>query len=237
MALSSVDRVRLENLLGLLGSDFPGERENAARLIEQFRKQRGLSWSDLLVRGGLAGQPSHEGWRVLRPTPPRAPHHRMHDAAWRWSTLIGFFLVGVVTLTSAIDIRAIRQGAFTAPASEQGDVIRVDRSALVAERPPATTTLPTSPVGAKGEASAAFAQGVADRKMWGNWRKSDAPRLCAGHLRNDQAELKSACATAARLLKKFDQRRRTDREYLRGWNSVTSDPTPVSHPVMARVLG
>jgi hypothetical protein len=38
-ALSSVDRVRLEIMLGMLGSDHAGERDNAAGLIERFRKQ------------------------------------------------------------------------------------------------------------------------------------------------------------------------------------------------------
>lgn len=224
MALSSVDRVRLENMLGLLGSDHPGERENAAGFIEQFRKQRGLSWSELLVRqsGGIAtpGQPGGESWRGLRPSPPRAPHYRMPDAAWRWSMLIGLIVVGFVSLRSAMEIRAIQQAASIAPVWERGDPTKDDRSASVTEHQAAKTTLPAPT--AKGAAPMAFAQGVMDRKLWDQWRRSDAPRLCAGHLRNDQEDMKSACATAANLLKQFNQRRHTDREYLRGWNSVTT---------------
>ena len=47
--LSAVDRKRLASLLGMLGSDAAGERDNAARLAEQFRREHGLSWTDLLT--------------------------------------------------------------------------------------------------------------------------------------------------------------------------------------------
>jgi hypothetical protein len=47
--LSAVDRKRLASLLGMLGSNAAGERDNAARLAEQFRREHGLSWADLLT--------------------------------------------------------------------------------------------------------------------------------------------------------------------------------------------
>jgi hypothetical protein len=46
--MSNADRKRLAALLGMLGSDQPGERENAAHLAEQFRRQHGLSWEQML---------------------------------------------------------------------------------------------------------------------------------------------------------------------------------------------
>ena len=48
--LSASDRKRLAAILSLLGSSASGERENAARLAEQFRNRRGLTWAELLPR-------------------------------------------------------------------------------------------------------------------------------------------------------------------------------------------
>ena len=42
------DRKRLAALLGMLGSTSSGERDNAARLAEQFRQRLGLTWEELL---------------------------------------------------------------------------------------------------------------------------------------------------------------------------------------------
>ena len=214
MALSTVDRVRLESMLGLLGSDHPGERENAASLIEQFRKQRGLSWSDLLVRqlGGFAaaaGQPTTIPGVDYVHRRHRPRRYRRHDTAWRLSMLIGLIVIGFVSLTSALEIHKIEQAASVRPAWGLGSVIKNDSAAAVTTRQAPATTLPA----ATGTATpVAFTEGVTDRKLSDNWRKSDAPRLCAGHLRNDQEELKSACAAAANLLRQFSQRRHTDRE-------------------------
>jgi hypothetical protein len=47
MTISPVDRLRLAAMLGMLGSSHTGERDNAARAVEQFRQQRGLNWTDL----------------------------------------------------------------------------------------------------------------------------------------------------------------------------------------------
>ena len=42
------DRRRLAALLGMLGSTSSGERDNAARLAEQFRQRLGLTWEEVL---------------------------------------------------------------------------------------------------------------------------------------------------------------------------------------------
>jgi hypothetical protein len=47
-ALSRTDRKRLAKLLGMLGSDHAGERDNAALAIERMRRELGLSWAELL---------------------------------------------------------------------------------------------------------------------------------------------------------------------------------------------
>jgi hypothetical protein len=59
-ALSSADRNRLTAILGMLGSDASGERDNAARLAETFRREHGLT---VLPRPGewvpLSAQPGN----------------------------------------------------------------------------------------------------------------------------------------------------------------------------------
>lgn len=46
--MSNAERQRLAAILGMLGSSSAGERDNAARLAEQFRKQHGLTWEQLV---------------------------------------------------------------------------------------------------------------------------------------------------------------------------------------------
>ena len=43
-------RERLAKLLGMLGSDFQGERESAARRIEELRQRHGVSWAEIIER-------------------------------------------------------------------------------------------------------------------------------------------------------------------------------------------
>jgi hypothetical protein len=93
MMISTVDRLRLAALLGMLGSAHVGERENAAQLVEQFRRQRGLNWSDLLGRqpantSGTDGRsPASSSPREPGP-PPVAMGYRTQDLVWRWSMLL-----------------------------------------------------------------------------------------------------------------------------------------------------
>lgn len=46
--LPQVDRTRLAKLLGLLGSDHPGERDNAAIAAARLVRARGLTWPQVL---------------------------------------------------------------------------------------------------------------------------------------------------------------------------------------------
>src|SRR4051812_45816232 len=71
----TVDRLRLAALPGIFGSSHVGERNNAARLLDQFRRQRGLNWADLLSR-----RPMDDGAGL------RADHWP-HDPADGWANV------------------------------------------------------------------------------------------------------------------------------------------------------
>jgi hypothetical protein len=45
----ALSRNKLVKLLGMLGSDYPTERNNAATLIENLRKEINLTWDELIV--------------------------------------------------------------------------------------------------------------------------------------------------------------------------------------------
>jgi hypothetical protein len=79
--LSERDQKRLAAILGMLGSNAPGERDNAARLAEEFRRQRGLTWADL-----LALNPAHNTPREEPASPPPskpAPKAAMSETSRR----------------------------------------------------------------------------------------------------------------------------------------------------------
>jgi hypothetical protein len=46
--MTDIERQRLAAVLGMLGSSSAGERDNAARLAEQFRIQHNLTWAQLV---------------------------------------------------------------------------------------------------------------------------------------------------------------------------------------------
>jgi hypothetical protein len=62
--ISTVDRLGLTALLGRFGSSHVGERDDAARLLEQFRRQRGLNWAGLLCRRPMddSAGPRADNW-------------------------------------------------------------------------------------------------------------------------------------------------------------------------------
>ncbi len=47
--LSPAERTRLVNILGMLGSEHAGERASAAWLAAKLVRDRGLSWSDVVL--------------------------------------------------------------------------------------------------------------------------------------------------------------------------------------------
>lgn len=48
IALPPADRQRLAKLLGLLGSDYPGERDAAGLAAHRLIRDRGLTWQDVI---------------------------------------------------------------------------------------------------------------------------------------------------------------------------------------------
>jgi len=59
-ALDPKDQDRLVKLLGMLGSDFDGERAAAGALAHRLIRERGLTWRALLGSGAQALQELHE---------------------------------------------------------------------------------------------------------------------------------------------------------------------------------
>ena len=47
--LSDAERKRIIAILGMLGSDHAGERDNAAQQAEAFRRRHGLTWAELIA--------------------------------------------------------------------------------------------------------------------------------------------------------------------------------------------
>jgi hypothetical protein len=235
MTISVVDRIRLESMLGMLGSHHVGERDNAAKLIAQFLQRRGLTWPDVLgrnaVRDDVEGRPkTRPNQAFWKPAPHAAytgtprPGTHAQDVVWRWSMLIGLVIVAAISLMSLMSQRA-------ADSTINVDVTAADRCGGVSPGcPPFAHTqnrIKSRPsvetvAAAAHKPSIPFAQGLADRKVAESWHKSAPPGLCTGRIGPDREEFKSACLTAEKLLTQFDQRRRADPEYRRGWNSPTS---------------
>ena len=68
ITLSAAERHRLARILGMLGSDHQGERDNAARQAEIFRRKHQLTWAELLALPPVDVTPE--------PLPPSAPPER-----------------------------------------------------------------------------------------------------------------------------------------------------------------
>jgi hypothetical protein len=73
MTLSASDRKRLAAILGMLGSDQPGERNNAANLAEKFRRDHNLTWAELLALSPVTEQPLNPFQTSPQPPQPQ-PH-------------------------------------------------------------------------------------------------------------------------------------------------------------------
>jgi hypothetical protein len=211
MAISSVDRIRLAALLGMLGSSHTGERENAARLVEQFRRQRGVNWSDVLTRHSYGDRPA-DASPDAAPQPeswPLSRTERIQDLVWRWSMLLGLAAVGLMSLTSLAEHHA----AENPPAARcQGSACAA--SALAA----AGATMP-----------AAYLQGQADRRVFETWRQTAPAGLCSARGAVEHKALAPDCAIARKLLAQFDQRLEGDIVYRAGWNSLPPGGSGATH--------
>jgi hypothetical protein len=75
-ALAISDRERLARLLGMLGSDHQGERDNAARAAHRLVQQHGITWFDVVVPPpDTDGADPHSGdWRRTAAACSRYPH-------------------------------------------------------------------------------------------------------------------------------------------------------------------
>jgi hypothetical protein len=49
VTIATPERKRLAAILGMLGSNSPGERDNAARMAESFRRLHNLTWDELVT--------------------------------------------------------------------------------------------------------------------------------------------------------------------------------------------
>ena len=72
--LSETERHRLASILGMLGSDQPGERASAALKAEEFRNKYNLTWEELLslpptIKPIISSKPT-VNWPPVTPPPP-----------------------------------------------------------------------------------------------------------------------------------------------------------------------
>jgi len=76
VTLNEADRTRLIRLLGMLGSDFDGERANAGAMANRLVRERGLTWDKVIpfqVNGAQQQQHTHQ------PPPPPPPLRSWSD--------------------------------------------------------------------------------------------------------------------------------------------------------------
>jgi hypothetical protein len=238
--ISTVDRLRLAALLGMLGSAHVGERENAAQLVEQFRRQRGLNWvnvlarrpldEDLNVRAAYQSRWAAAGWNgiPLYSTPRRS----RGETVWRWLMLLAIVTIGLMSLTLLARQHAIEKLIAVDPAGRCAPgMTATDRGGCV---PMASnqhlTGLPATHPAADNATPKEFTQGLADRKVYETWRKLAPPGLYSGRGGGGrggggrggggQNKWASDCAIARELLTQFEQRRRADPVHQAGWNSL-----------------
>jgi hypothetical protein len=77
--LTADERARLARILGMLGSEYPGERASAGLQAEAFRKRHGLTWEAMLSLPAAEVAPEPV-W-----TPPPAPTHDPYAHAPSWA--------------------------------------------------------------------------------------------------------------------------------------------------------
>jgi hypothetical protein len=82
-ALAAPDRDRLARLLGMLGSDYPGEVANAGRLADRLVRAAGLTWRDVITpslsppddrRADHGSDPLRGDWRAMAARCTQFPH-------------------------------------------------------------------------------------------------------------------------------------------------------------------
>ena len=86
--MTDAERQRLAAILGMLGSNSAGERDNAARLAEQFRKQHGLTWEQV-----VSGRTVYVDREVPVAYPvyvDRPVYHEVYVWPGMWAWLVSF---------------------------------------------------------------------------------------------------------------------------------------------------
>ena len=82
--MTDAERQRLLRILGMLGSSFAGERDNAARHAEAIGRRHGLTWEDLLALKSEKEAPQP----VREPEPePEAPQPATEPESPLWHVL------------------------------------------------------------------------------------------------------------------------------------------------------
>jgi hypothetical protein len=234
--ISTVDRLRLAALLGMLGSSHVGERDNAARLLEQFRRQRDLNWADLLARrpmddpaGPRTAHWPHDHADVWTSAGPMVHPRRTRDAVWRWSMLLGLVVLGLMSLTMLARQHAMEK--FNATETDGRCAAGQEAGQYPSECAPATefrnrNEKPLEPrtalaIARTETSTERFSQGLSDRRVYQTWQKLAPPGLCSESGGPVREEWAAECVIVRRLLAQFEQRRRTDPVYRAGWNSFT----------------
>jgi hypothetical protein len=67
--MRACDAAKLARVLGLLGSEFPGERASAALAAHRLMKRLGLNWQELLTIDPGTGRGSAQARRATPPPP------------------------------------------------------------------------------------------------------------------------------------------------------------------------
>jgi hypothetical protein len=108
--MTDAERQRLVRILGMLGSDFAGERANAAHFVEAFMARHGLTWAQALAlqSGKAAPQPVQEqevaeppqdwnppDWSAYNETMPGIWERRWHRSVKIYHDASFLFLVGL----------------------------------------------------------------------------------------------------------------------------------------------
>ena len=120
--MTDAERQRLLRILGMLGSSFAGERDNAARHAEAIRVRHGLTWEDLLamksekeapqpVQEPEAAEPPRDwnppDWSAYNETMPGIWERRWHRSVKVYHDASFLFLVGLFVFAA---LRGLIQG-------------------------------------------------------------------------------------------------------------------------------
>jgi hypothetical protein len=112
--MTASERLRLAAILGMLGSNSAGERDNAARMAENFRRQHNLTWDELLGLPAVVPEvvpepaapwtsppeprppPAHPWVAISQPWYARAWNCALNYSEYHWLSII--YAVGFVVL-------------------------------------------------------------------------------------------------------------------------------------------